>query len=642
MVMTEEKQEQEPTLKQKHFYLQSKKDWIKFIRSILEWISLIVLGVVIFRALFVTKTYQPYDRNDPKIVDGKDHGLIALSYFGVDREGTDTLISLQRLEEELTTLKKLGYVTVSQKDVENYYYHKKPLPKKALFLVFEDGRRDTVLFTEKLLERLNYQATILTYAEKFKNNDQKFVSVKDLKRLSKEGFWELGTNGYRLSYINTYDRYHRFLGELDSREFIEINQYIGRNYNHYLMDYERDRNGIPIESTKEMKKRIDRDYQLMKKIYSKQVGKVPDLYAIMHSNTSRYGDNANVSAENAVNLESLFKMNINREGYSFDNRKNSIYDLTRMEVQAWWYQNHLLMRVKDDLPKKDRKKIKFVKGNVKKYQQWKLVKGAAEFKKDTIALTSDSESNGLLTLKKAQGKTFHVKCELLGNKIGQQTIYLGTQGTADKKHNFSSYLSVSLENNKLYLRQKSGGTIKTLFKQDMYKLHDDHPVSIPEDKKAALVAELKTRGKFAKNSTLAELYQMKALKEKHKKVKSVKQGAKEYIPEIQINDPGDVKVDLMVTGNKVWLTVDGKKLVKGQVIKEANGGIALESAFGGFGESQRNIADDVYDGAFQNLVVTNASGSKTYVDERLHGWELAKDKWDSFWNKIVDWFIVNL
>ncbi len=241
--------------------------------------------------------------------------------------------------------------------------------------------------------------------------------------------------------------------------------------------------------------------------------------------------------KNAVNLESLFKMNINREGYSFDNRKNSIYDLTRMEVQAWWYQNHLLMRVKDDLPKKDRKKIKFVKGNVKKYQQWKLVKGAAEFKKDTIALTSDSESNGLLTLKKAQGKTFHVKCELLGNKIGQQTIYLGTQGTADKKHNFSSYLSVSLENNKLYLRQKSGGTIKTLFKQDMYKLHDDHPVSIPEDKKAALVAELKTRGKFAKNSTLAELYQMKALKEKHKKVKSVKQGAKEYIPEIQINDP---------------------------------------------------------------------------------------------------------
>lgn len=96
------------------------------------------------------------------------------------------------------------------------------LPKKALFLMFEDGRKDTVLFTEKLLEKLNYQATILTYGEKFKRDDQKFISAKDLRKLQKEGFWELGTNGYRLSYINCYDRYKHFLGQLDSKEFVEI------------------------------------------------------------------------------------------------------------------------------------------------------------------------------------------------------------------------------------------------------------------------------------------------------------------------------------------------------------------------------------------------------------------------------------
>lgn len=623
-------------------WLQTKKDAVKLVRSILEWFSLIVLAVMVVKALFVFKSYQPYSKNDPEVVDSRDHGFISLAYFGVDREGTDSLISLQRLEEELTALKQLGYVTVSQKDLEDYYYRGKPLPKKALFLMFEDGRKDTVLFTEKLLEKLNYQATILTYAEKFKRDDQKFISAKDLQKLQKEGFWELGTNGYRLSYINCYDRYHRFLGQLDSREFVEIKQYIGRNYNHYLMDYIRDKDGMPVESTKEMRKRIKHDYQLMDQVYKKQVGAVPDLYCIMHSNTSRYGDNANVSSANAASLEKMFKLNVNREGFSYNNRKSSPYDMTRLQPQAWWYTNHLLMRVKDDLPAKEQKQIKFVKGSQRRYKKWQLVKGAAEFKQNLIALTSESESNGLLTLKKAKVGDCKLNCEFLGNKIGQQTVYLKTQGTASGKHNFSSYLSLSLENNILYLRQKQGGAIKTLYKVDMFKLEDDKPVSVPEDKRAALSSELNVRGRFAQNSTTASLYKLKAFKKKRQKAKSVKEGAKEYVPEIQIQDPGDVKAELIVKGSSVTLTVNGQKLCQRQIKEQAAGGVALESAFGGFGQSQRNIADDVYDGAFKDLVITSPDGERVYYDNRLHGWELVSYHWKHFWNKVIDWFINNL
>ena len=76
--------------------------------------------------------------------------------------------------------------------------------------MFEDGRRDTVLFSEKILEKYNYKATILSYADKFAEKDPKFLSAKDLKKLQDNGYWELGTNGYRLSYINSYDRYDRF------------------------------------------------------------------------------------------------------------------------------------------------------------------------------------------------------------------------------------------------------------------------------------------------------------------------------------------------------------------------------------------------------------------------------------------------
>lgn len=611
------------------------KDKVKVIRTCLEFLVIIFTVWMVCRSLIVYQTYEPYDRSDPKIVSGKDHGFIALSYFGVARSGTDSLIALSRLEEELTTLKKLGYVTITQEDIEAYYREGKPLPDKALFLFFEDGRSDTMLFTEKLLEKLNYKASILTYAEKFENDDGKFVSPEQLKELERQGYWELGTNGYRLSYINTYDRYHRFLGELESREFVEINQYIDRDYNHYLMDYIRDKDFVPTESTQEMSKRITKDYDLMESIYTKKIGYVPKLYCLMHSNTGRYGNNESVSEVNSENLEGLFTMNVNREGYSLNNKKSSIYDLTRLEPQPWWYTNHLLMRIKDDLPKADKKNIQFVHGDKKGYSKWNIKKGAAEFKGNLIALTSESESTGRMTLKNTKAKNLKVSCRLLGNKIGRQTIYLRTSKNLDQ------YISVSLENNILYVRQKNADGQDVLLRQDMYKLHDKNPISIPEDDQDAYVAELKVRGKFSKNNTIAGLYDLKAFEASRKKVESVADGADEYIPEIQISDPGDVKIEMTLQGDQLTLKADGIVLAHDRKVAiQKSGGIALESAFGGFMKSQRNIADDVYDAAFQDLSIQTPDHRLIY-DYTYHGFSFAAHRIGIVWNDVVNWFIDN-
>ena len=626
------------------FYpVRTHKDKIKVVRTCLEYLFIFSVVFAVARSLIVYKRYVPYDRTDSGTVSGEDHGFIALSYFGVARNGTDSLISVNRLEEELTSLKNLGYVTVTQKDIEDYYTEGKPLPDKALLLLFEDGRTDTVLFTEKLLEKLNDKASVLTYAEKFENNDQKFVSPRQLKELEKEGFWELGTNGYRLSYINTYDRYNRFLGELDSREFVEINQYIDRDYNHYLMDYIRDKDRIPAESTEEMEQRVTRDYDLMEKIYADKIGYVPQLYCIMHSNTGRFGDNEHVSRVNAENLEGMFTMNVNREGYSLNTRDSSIYDLTRLEPQPWWYTNHLLMRIRDDLPEKDQSNIRFVRGDEDGYCKWNVSKGAAEFKGNLIALTSESESRGTMTLKSKPVRDMKVSCRLLGNKIGCQTIYLRTAGNADDPAGLDRYVSVSLENNVLYVREKTGAGETTLLKQDMYFLHDDHPVSVPEEDKAAYIAELKVRGKYAKDSTAAGLYQLKAFEASREKPQSVADGAEEYVPALQIQDAGDVSIQLTLEGDRLSLAVDDITLADQLKISTKNaGGIALESSFGGYQKSQRNIADDVYDAAYQDFSVKTADGSDIIYDYTYHGLNRIGHEAGAVWDRIVNWVIENL
>ena len=324
----------------------AKKNRNKKIRSVIEAGVLLTLLYIIINSLFVFAKYEPYTLLNAEY--GSDEGFVAISYFGVDRTGTNSLIGVEQLEHHLEVLKKNGFATITGKDIQEYYKKGKALPKHALYLNFEDGRRDTAVFAEKLLEKFNYHATISTYAENLRNNDEKFLKSKELKDFEKNGFWEMGTNGYRLYYINVFDRWNRYLGNMNPLVYSHLTGVLGRTYNHYLMDYIRDEKDFPVESYLAMKERVSNDYTMLEDIYKEDLGYVPEAYMLMHANTGRFGNNADVSAINEQWIRKLFKMNFNREGDCHNIRNSSVYDLTRMEPRAYWPANHLLMRIKYD------------------------------------------------------------------------------------------------------------------------------------------------------------------------------------------------------------------------------------------------------------------------------------------------------
>ena len=78
-----------------------RKDKIKFIRGFAEGIVLLVLFVTIIKAFFTFAKYNPYDESS--VNKNKDNGFVVISYFGVDRNGTDTLISTESLNNQLKT-----------------------------------------------------------------------------------------------------------------------------------------------------------------------------------------------------------------------------------------------------------------------------------------------------------------------------------------------------------------------------------------------------------------------------------------------------------------------------------------------------------------------------------------------------------
>lgn len=553
-----------------------KKDRIKIVRSIFEGIIVITVLIIIMKALFTFSVYEPYSSSTVS-KESKDvkNGFIAVSYFGVDRTGDETLIGTESLEKQIKALKENGYVTVTQQDILDYYKSGKTLPDKALFLLFEDGRRDTAIFSQKILEQYNYKATMLTYADKFEKKDPKFLMPKDLLNLKESSFWELGTNGYRLEYINVFDRKTNFLGRLSSVEFSKAAPTIRRDYNHYLMDYIRDENGIPIETREEMNRRIDYDYETLTKIYDNEIGYVPQLYVLMHSNTGKFGTNDKTSEINGKWIKELFSINFNREGYSLNLQNSSIYDLTRIQPQAYWSTNHLLMRIWDDT-KKD---TEFVTGDKEKAKDFEQIHGQAEFVDDKIILTSLPKEKGLIKLaNRASLKDVKISTMLNGNILGSQSIYLrSNEDTSDS-------ICVQLVNNVINVIENSNGNQINLYYLDL------------GDKD------------------------------------------KEY----DIKDSGSKKVDITLIDNKLTLTIDDKKIAEDLKINNENkGDIFLESSWGKYEYSQRNIADDVYDGIFKSFKVTDKNNVVLY-DSSLKGVAaISYDVKNSF-NKLVNWFIKNL
>lgn len=552
-----------------------KKDRVKIIRGTFQGIVLFVILLVIIKAVFTFSVYKHY--SSQTVSKDEKSGFIAVSYFGVDRTGDDTLISTEALEKQIKALKDNGYVTITQQDILDYYKKGKLLPEKSLFLLFEDGRRDTAIFSQKILEAYNYKATMLTYADKFAKKDPKFLMPKDLLKLKYSSYWELGTNGYRLEYINVFDKQSKYLGNLNSVEFSKASYKINREYNHYLMDYIRDEYGIPMETYEEMKERINNDYKSLSNIYNEEIGYIPSLYALMHSNTGQFGTNDKASEVNSKWIKELFSMNFNREGYSLNLSDSSIYDLTRVQPQAYWSTNHLLMRIWDDT----KRNIQFVVGDEEKASKFQKIKGQAEFIDDKIILTSLPKEKGLIKLLNSEGyKDIKISTTLKGNVIGSQCIYLRSNEDG------SNGICVQLINNIVNVIENSNGNKNIIYALDLSDKNKDKKIDIKE--------------------------------------------------------PGSKKVDIILSGKKLNLAIDEKKIVEDLEVSNQNeGSILLESAWGEYGYSQRNIADDVYDGVFKSFKVTDMNNEVLY-DSSLKGMKALTYKVKSSFNKLVNWFIKNL
>ena len=614
-------------------FTRRKNRWKK-VRTGVEIMILLATLYVVVNLFFTFKTYQPFADAD---VSTEDRGFIALSYFGVDRIGdTSTLIGKEQLRRQLTELRDQGYVTVTQRDILDYYRNGKPLPPRALYLMFEDGRRDTAIFAQEIMEDLNFKATIMTYPEKFAHKDPKFLEPKDLREMEASSFWELGTNGYRLEYINVFDRYDNFIGEIDPLRFDMIRSYLGRRYNHYLMDYIRDKDDLPIESDRHMKERVSYDYMRLRDIYEAELGYVPQTHVLMHANTGKFGNNPRVSAVNERWIRELFPMNFNREGFVLNKRTSSLYDLTRMQPQPYWPINHLLMRINYDTDGG----LSFVEGREEGRRAWELKEGALEAREETLILTTLPEGKALARLTDVEDlRDLRLEAELEGNAFGSQQIFL--RSSAD----LSDAVCVTLVNDQLVVTEIAGGAKRELYREKLPVILGEKILSVEEVRKEAKIAENEAFARYAPSPAAANEYMGRANEERETYAAAVEDGAAPYEGRESFHRRGKCRLVIHLSGDRLSVEVDGHTGPEDLAVSRTErGAVFLGASWQGEAWSQRNLADDVYDGVFKKVRVLTETGRESKEERVLYtseykGWEKAKHRAGEIWDAVLRWFL---
>jgi|LSQX01.1.fsa_nt_gb hypothetical protein len=616
-----------------------RKNIRKTLRTVVQLALILAVLVVFLKPVVFPKTYRQAaaGTSQPGTARKGFDGFVALSYLGVQESDTRERVVQARgnLDKHLQALSNSGFATVGFGEVLDYYENGKALPQRSLMLLFEDALKKTASLVQPSLERLNYKASMWTYADTLSQAGSRHLSGNDIKALEKSSFWEVGASGYRLSFINVFDRYGNYVGELNTDEYAQARTFLDRRYNHYLMDFLRDEDEVPYENNIQMAARIEGDYRLMTEGFEQEVGALPLAHALMHANTGKFGTHELVSTENERHIKDNFRLNFNREGYAKNTRDHSQYDLSRMQPSAVWPVNHLLMRLELETGME----MAYLQGNAAQASQFDQLHGRAEFDGDILYLTGDDQTFGLLRLKTPITGGLDIQATLLGNVYGSQLFYLN----ADVNKN--NALIVGVVNNHLVVRQLASGTENELYAVSLSTLEPDNIISVEEDRHQVELGVLDAIIRYDSNpDRVAEARQRRQTVQAQQPA-TVAQGAEPYTPPVDQLQRGDRRLRLTFDGGSLHAWVDGQKLVDNLTVPAATGSyLMIESRPILPEHNQRNIYDPVYDSIFKGLVVKGlgSTAGTTYFSNGYNAFEQVLKGVKDVWSSINAWFISNL
>jgi peptidoglycan/xylan/chitin deacetylase (PgdA/CDA1 family) len=286
----------------------------------LQWIM--VLGIVGIVGYRVTRPIVPPERDPDSWTQWSS--FTAISYPGITDRGDDRYTTPKLLKEHLGALHEAGYRTVSLEDVARFMDGDAPLPEKALLIIFESGRRDSLIRSTPLLRKHLYQAVMAVPTASGNELSRLYLRPDDIRRVSKLPYWEFASAGHKAFKMMDVDR--------------------AGTEGHFLSRYAWKKGAQETEA--EYRERLTEDYQAASDRLSQLTGQAPIAYVYPFSDAGQGSLAVRPAALiNRNSVKELHRLAFVESDDPLNVRYRNPYQLSYLRVHGSWSGEELIKRL---------------------------------------------------------------------------------------------------------------------------------------------------------------------------------------------------------------------------------------------------------------------------------------------------------
>ena len=372
---------------------------------------------------------------------------MAISYGGLTMdERASTLVTKARLREHLTALAKAGFRTVATSDIRDFYNADKPLPEKALYVMFEGGRKDSVLFSQPVLQETGFHASLYLFGGHLAGWNRFFVRADELGKIARNPYWDVDSMGYHA----------------------EDPEAAGKSASaHYLTALMPGSDGKPAETPQEFEARAAEDFRLAYRSIDEAAGVPPLGYVFVPANTLGVSLPAALAGPLEKDLKGTFPVAFTKVGEAYNSRENDPHALTRLAVAPDWTAERLLLEIDSRLP---RSRYLDFSDSVRQ-GLWQVAAGDVAADGQRLTLTAPAGVDPFARLRGSEGfEDFLCQVKVDPRPGGASLVYLRYRGPG-------SFVRLQITQDRVVVQEKNGPSLNTIL-QYVLPLDHDGPVSL--------------------------------------------------------------------------------------------------------------------------------------------------------------------
>ena len=408
---------------------------MKTISTSIQW--LVVLAIAGFAAYPFLKGRPQPDRQPETWRSWQ--GFMALSYAGVGPGDPDVYPTPARLAEQLEALHAAGYRTITPADALAFLQGQAPLPRKALLLLFEGGRKDSVIHTAKPFRKTGFCGTLCLPTRALDSRGAFFLRRTDLRRVAKMNFWLFAGMG------------HEAIDEIPVGP--------GGAQGHFLTRRKWTPDGA--ESPDAFRQRIAADYAACADAIEKETGARPLAYVYPFADAGQGPESdPDALALNREQVEKHFRMAFVNARQPFNGPGRDPFDLSRLRVPGNLSGAELVWLLEQHAPRSGEA------GDLRNVDAWQI-DGNARFNETGVEFDPD-------------GPAWARGSDLWSDVEVQATVRITSHTVASIYARYASpksFLRVTLSPAGIRLQENQGGRMRTLHWQPD-PLADGVPVDV--------------------------------------------------------------------------------------------------------------------------------------------------------------------